>query len=50
MAEDSETRTDEDVEAHMKKLRNEEADVEAHMKKLRNEEDGDDVEAHMKKL
>jgi hypothetical protein len=57
MEEDRETRTDEDVEAHVAKARNlgkdEEADdVEAHVAKARNlgkDEEGDDVEAHMLK-
>jgi hypothetical protein len=50
MAEDRETRTDEDVEAHVNKARNDESDVEAHVNKARNDEgDSDDVEGHMLK-
>jgi hypothetical protein len=56
MEEDRETRTDDDVEAHSAKLRNDEGDdVEGHSAKLRNdsaklrneEGDDDDVEAHV---
>jgi len=46
---DRETRTDEDVEAHSNKARNDEGDVEAHSNKARNDE-GDDVDAHMLKM
>jgi hypothetical protein len=53
MDEDRETRTDEDVEAHTNKMRNDEAEVEAHSNKARNKarnDEGDDVEAHTNKM